>query len=179
MSLAGRITAEVRAIRLAIGHLLAALFIAPYSMRRCRAMCYKLGGADIQLGSEICGGVRMTGHTVSLGKGAFIGAGTLLEANTDAMISIGNNVAIGPGTSVLTSTHEIGSLTKRAGRPLAKAVTIEDGAWIGAGVTILPGITIGRGAVVAAGTTVHKDVVDSVLLTGQPARTVRVLGGEL
>jgi len=147
-------------------------------MRRYRALCYKLGGANIKLGVDICGGVRLTGHTVTLGKGSFVGFGVLMEANTSAAISIGENVAIGPGVTILTSTHEIGSPSKRAGIALAKSVRIEDGAWIGAGAMILPGVTVGRGAVVAAGAVVHKDVEASVLVAAQSIRTVRVLSGQ-
>jgi acetyltransferase-like isoleucine patch superfamily enzyme len=146
-------------------------------MRRFRALCYKLGGVDVKLGAEICGGVRITGHTVSLGRRSFIGTGVLIEAHTSAKISIGEDVAIGPKTMILTSTHEIGTPKKRAGLPQARSVSVEDGAWIGAGVTILPGVTVGRGAVIAAGTVVHKDVEASVLVAGQPSRTIRALGG--
>jgi acetyltransferase-like isoleucine patch superfamily enzyme len=118
----------------------------------------------------------MTGHTVRVGRGSFIGTGVLLEANTSAMISIGDNVAIGPKSVILTSTHALGKSTKRAGLPVAKSVTIEDGVWIGAGVTILPGVTVGEGAVVAAGTVVHRDIFRSELAAGQPQRVVRTLG---
>lgn len=118
----------------------------------------------------------MTGHTVRLGKGSFIGADVLLEANTSAMISIGNNVAIGPKAVILTSTHALGNFSRRAGSPVAKSVTIENGVWVGAGVTILPGVTIGEGAVVAAGTVVHKDIANSALVAGQPLRVIRDLG---
>ncbi|MDQ0128350.1 DapH/DapD/GlmU-related protein [Arthrobacter bambusae] len=117
----------------------------------------------------------MTGNTVRIGKGCFIGAGVLIEANTSAEVFIGTNVAIGPGTTILTSTHEIGDRGKRAGSPVARSVRIGDGAWIGAGVTILPGISIGNGAVVAAGSVIHKDVADSFVVGGQPTRTIRDL----
>lgn len=167
--------AEAQALRLALSHCLAALVLPPYSMRRLRALCFRLGGADIAVGAEICGGVRMTGRTVRIGKGSFLGAGALIEANTSASVVIGSNVAIGPGVSILTSTHEIGDAAKRAGPSRAKSVTVESGAWIGAGATILPGVTIGRGAVVAAGTVVYCDVAPSMLVGGQPLRTIREL----
>lgn len=167
---------ELRAIRLALAHCLASLLIPPYSMRRIRALFYRWGGVDVKLGAEICGGVRITGHTVTLARRSFVGTGVLIEANTSAKVSIGEDVAIGPKTMILTSTHEIGTPKKRAGLPRAKSVTIEDGAWIGAGVTILPGVTVGRGAVIAAGTVVHKDVEGSILVAGQSSRTIRSLG---
>lgn len=169
------LASELRAVRLALGHCAASLLIPPYSMRRYRALFYKAGGIDIAFGAEICGGVRITGHTVTIGKGAFLGTGVLIEANTSARIHIGANVAIGPKSVILSSTHEVGPYGKRAGPPKAECVTIEDGAWIGAGVTVLPGVTIGRGAVVAAGTVVHRDIDRSTIVAGAPQRTVRAL----
>ncbi|WP_165962301.1 MULTISPECIES: DapH/DapD/GlmU-related protein [Arthrobacter] len=117
----------------------------------------------------------MTGSTVHIGKGSFIGADVLIEANTSAEVRVGENVAIGPRTTILTSTHEIGEHKKRAGNAVARSVSIGDGAWIGANATILPGISIGSGAVVAAGTVVHKDVPGSVVVGGQPVRLIRNL----
>lgn len=170
------ILAELRAIRLAMAHVLASLLLPPYSMRNYRALFYKAGGVDVKLGAQICGGVRITGQNVSIGKGTFIGADVLIEANTSATISIGANVAIGPRSIILTSSHEIGEKRKRAGFPTAHTVVIEDGAWLGAGVTVLPGVTIRKGAVVAAGTVVHKDIEESSLAAGQPLRKIRGLG---
>ncbi|WP_442854251.1 DapH/DapD/GlmU-related protein [Arthrobacter sp. Soil762] len=45
--------------------------------------------------------------------------------------------------------------------------------WIGANATILPGVTIGDDAVVAAAYVVTKDVLESAIVVGSPARVVR------
>jgi maltose O-acetyltransferase len=90
-------------------------------------------------------------------------------------VTIGNNVSFGHQVIVLTNTHDIGPASRRAATLCSKAVTIGNGAWLGARCTILPGVTIGDGAVVAAGSVVNEDVPANVLVAGVPARLVRLL----
>lgn len=52
-------------------------------------------------------------------------------------------------------------------------VTIEDGAWIGAGVIILPGVRIGKNAVIGAGSVVTKDIPANVVAVGNPCKVLR------
>jgi maltose O-acetyltransferase len=54
-------------------------------------------------------------------------------------------------------------------------VTVERGAFIGAGVLILPGVRIGSCAFVAAGAVVTKDVAPWTVVAGVPARPIRTL----
>ncbi len=53
-------------------------------------------------------------------------------------------------------------------------VTIGHDVWVGHGAIILPGVTIGNGAVVAAGAVVTKDVPDYMIVTGIPAKPMRM-----
>ena len=53
---------------------------------------------------------------------------------------------------------------------LCGGVTIEPGAFLGAGAVVVPGITIGHGAVVAAGAVVVSDVAPGATVLGVPAR---------
>lgn len=50
-----------------------------------------------------------------------------------------------------------------------------DDVWIGGNATILPGVTIGSNVVVAAGAVVTRDVPDSALVGGVPAKALREL----
>ncbi len=57
--------------------------------------------------------------------------------------------------------------------PMAKPVTVECGAFLGANVTVLPGTRIGARAFVAAGSVITQDVPPDTLVAGVPARVVR------
>ena len=50
---------------------------------------------------------------------------------------------------------------------------VKNGASIGSNATILAGVTIGKNALVGAGSVVTKDVPDSTIVTGVPARIIR------
>lgn len=54
-------------------------------------------------------------------------------------------------------------------------IHVGDDVWIGGNATILPGVTIGSNVVVAAGAVVTRDVPDSALVGGVPAKVLREL----
>lgn len=109
-----------------------------------------------------------------IGSGTWIGQLCFLHSAGGLMI--GRNVGIGPGTKIITSSHD------EEGRELAilhsrikfAAVTIEDDSDIGTGAIILPGVTIGRGAQVGAGAVVTQDVPAYAVVAGTPARVLRM-----
>jgi maltose O-acetyltransferase len=90
-------------------------------------------------------------------------------------LTLGNGVAIGARVAIITSNHDIGASTQRAGRWFYEPVTVEDGVWIGAGATVLPGVTIGRGSIIAAGAVVTADCESNSVYGGVPARILRRL----
>jgi acetyltransferase-like isoleucine patch superfamily enzyme len=55
------------------------------------------------------------------------------------------------------------------------AVSIGNGAWVGARVTILAGVTIGEYAVIGAGAVVTRDVPPRCLAAGVPAKVLKQL----
>ncbi len=91
----------------------------------------------------------------------------------EAEVRIGNNVFIGPNTTICTITHSLDATQRNEGIMRALSVTIEDDVWIGMGVNILPGVCIGKGSVIAAGSLVTKSVPPGVLAMGSPCRVVR------
>lgn len=97
--------------------------------------------------------------------------------NEDSHITIGNNVTIGYGTTIITSTHKIGNSNYRADfRSIAyKPVEIGDGTWICANCTILPGVHVGRGCVIAAGSVIVNDCKDNCVYGGNPAKMLKGL----
>lgn len=57
-------------------------------------------------------------------------------------------------------------------RHVGGPITIEDGAWIGAGAIILANVKIGRKAIVGAGSVVTRDVPDFCIVAGNPAKVI-------
>ncbi len=54
---------------------------------------------------------------------------------------------------------------------------VKEGASVGANSTILCGVTIGENAMIGAGSVVTKDVPADMVVSGNPARVVRRIGG--
>lgn len=107
----------------------------------------------------------LDGARLSLGSG-YCADGVHIRC--EAMISIGQGVAIARGVSIMDSDqHDIVGAAKTA------PVTIGDKVWIGTGAIVLKGVTIGDGAVIAAGAVVSRDVPPGMLAAGVPARAVR------
>ena len=111
---------------------------------------------------------------ISIGHGVWINRGcefygSMLAGN--AKITIGDHSALGPRVRVLSATHNYHQLTLP---DEAASVTLGHHVWIGAGATILPGVTIGDGAVVAAGSVVTRDVAPFSIVTGNPARFLKI-----
>ena len=113
------------------------------------------------------------GYPISLGARSFINYGAMVL--DCAAVTIGEEVWIATGVQLLTATHPLDAVQRRAGWESAAPIAIEDGAWLGGGVIVCPGVTIGENAVVGAGSIVTRDVPPGVLAVGNPARVMREL----
>jgi acetyltransferase-like isoleucine patch superfamily enzyme len=112
------------------------------------------------------------GASLTIGDNVFINAGCGIAATKE--ISIGNNVKIGPRTSILDSDYHL--LDEDIDKDhLRRPIIIEDNVWIGTRCTILPGVRIGRNSVIATGSVVNKDIPSNVLAGGTPAKVIKVL----
>lgn len=97
------------------------------------------------------------------------------ELAGDERVEIGDRVSIAPHVTLVTSSHP-NNARIRGVAPVARGpVIIESDAWLGIGVVILPGVRVGRGAVVGAMSVVTADVPPLTVVTGQPAKPIRVL----
>ena len=112
---------------------------------------------------------RRQGATI--GTGCHIMDEVRIDPGHERYITIGNNVTIAPRAFLLA--HDA-STKSRLGHTRQAMVTIEDGAFIGAGAIILPGVTIGQGAIVGAGSVVSRDVRAYVTVCGNPAREINM-----
>jgi maltose O-acetyltransferase len=130
--------------------------------------------ARIGKGSQIMPPVRCDyGYNVSVGDRTFVNYGAVLL--DPAPIAIGHDVQIATNVQLITATHPVDPEERRARWELASPVTVEDGAWLGAGAIVLPGVTVGREAVVGAGAVVTRDVPPRTVVAGNPARVLRAL----
>lgn len=93
----------------------------------------------------------------------------------EAEVRIGDNVFIGPNVSIYTACHPLDAETRNTAVEWAEPVTIGNNVWIGGSATIVPGVTIGNNVVIGAGAVVTKDVPDSVVVGGNPARIIKKL----
>lgn len=121
--------------------------------------------------ADPCVGIRIGARTI-VNVGAYLSGEGGLE--------IGADVLIGPHAKLLSAGHAIdeGDVIIARNRITRAKITVEDGAWIGAGAIVLEGVTIGRGAVVAAGALVRQDVPAGMVAAGMPARLIRARRGE-
>jgi maltose O-acetyltransferase len=133
---------------------------------RVRAGIYRAAGIDCRT-VKIAPGLWVYSDQLALEVGAFVG--WHCRIHNQAPVTLGTRSFLGPEVMLLTTGHDIGPATHRAGALTAAPITIGAGAWVGARTTVLPGVTVGAGAVVAAGSVVTADCEPDGLYAGIPA----------
>ena len=141
----------------------------------------------LEMGAKLGKNVILAGP-IYFDYGCFISIGDYSYANFNLTIldtcpvTIGKNVFMGTGVSIVTPLHplryqdrnvfmgEKGYLTdKEYGKP----ITIEDNCWIASNVTICPGVVIGEGSVIGAGSVVTRSIPPHSLAFGNPCKVIR------
>lgn len=134
-------------------------------------------GASVGENVTISRNFRIINPNISIGNNVYIN--NLVTINNGfgdgARVNIGDNVQIGPKSTIICVTHDFGDKNKRAGKRKYAEVTIKKGSWLGANVTVLPGVTIAEGCVIGAGTCVTKDTEPHGVYVGVPAKRIRDL----
>lgn len=106
---------------------------------------------------------------VKLGYGTVVMAGAILNPCAE----VGNHCIVNTGASV-DHDVKIGDFVHVAPHcTLCGEVEVGEGTWIGAGTTVIQGIHIGKDCFIGAGSMVVKDIPDSCLCYGNPARIIR------
>jgi UDP-2-acetamido-3-amino-2,3-dideoxy-glucuronate N-acetyltransferase len=130
----------------------------------------------------------VVGADCVIGRGAYLGPGVRLgdrcKVQNHALVyepaQIGDGVFIGPAVVFTNDEYPRavtpgGALKTEADWSLV-AVTVGEGAAIGARAVCVAPVTIGRWALVAAGSVVTRDVRDYALVAGVPARRIGWVG---
>jgi len=111
------------------------------------------------------------GSHIAIGTGTFVNYGAVLL--DVAAITVGADVQIATGVQLLTATHPVDPVVRRAGWESGAPITLGDNVWLGGGVIVCPGVTIGPDTVVGAGAVVVRDLPTGVVAVGNPARILR------
>lgn len=110
---------------------------------------------------------------VTIGTGAVLND-ALLNVSSGT-ITIGRDVLLAHGVSILTGTHDyraFGVYRRYAVPRDGRDVVIGEGVWIASNVTVVGPCRIGQHAVLAAGSVVIADVPAYTVVAGVPARVV-------
>lgn len=94
-------------------------------------------------------------------------------------VYIGDNVMIGPNTTISTATHPLSLKGRRANLAQGKTIRIGNDVWLGANVTVLPGVTIGNNVIIGAGAVVNKDIPNNSIAVGVPARVIKEIENDI
>lgn len=106
---------------------------------------------------------------MKVGKSFHRGARCFIDPSHCFLISIGNNVTMSIGVTVLA--HDA-STEKLLGYTKIGQVNIKDNVFIGANSTVLPNVTIGSNSIIGAGSIVTHDVPDNTVVAGNPAKMI-------
>lgn len=158
----------------------AAAFLPSFFGSKLRARLLAKAGFEIGRGTVFWGMPAFSGQgdiyaRLHIGRDCMFNVGVIFDLG--AAITIGDAVTVAHEVLLLTSTHEIGPGSRRAGQLLPRPIQIQNGAWLGARCMLLPGVVIGEGAIVAAGAVVVNQVPPHTIVGGVPATVMRSLDG--
>lgn len=108
--------------------------------------------------------------SASIDDGTVVMAGAVINAET----KIGKHSIINTGASV---DHEcvIGDFVHISPHAtLCGNVHVGEGSWVCAGSTIIQGVKIGKWCTIAAGSVVKKDIPDGAIVSGSPAKVLKI-----
>ena len=134
--------------------------LAPLSARKLRPWILRKIGAKI-------------------GKNVFIGSNVWIDSGHADMIILEDHVHIAGECTILChqrnlSDYCIGDDYAKLGYKIEK-VYLKKGCLIGQKSMIMPGVTIGEGAIVGAYSLVTKNVPAWTIVTGRPAKVVKII----
>jgi len=113
------------------------------------------------------------GPFVEIQSGVIIGSGTRIQSHSFIceFVKIGSNCFIAHGVMFVNDLFRNGS-PARGNQDLWKETSIGDDVSIGSNSTILP-VNICSNVVIGAGSVVTRDIIESGIYAGNPARLIR------
>jgi len=105
---------------------------------------------------------------LQIGSNTYIGNA---EISLHGAVNIGSNTVINDDVNIITASHNIDDVNWKQ---FNKKTHIGDFVWIATGAVILPGVKIDDFAVVGAYAVVTKDVGSNEVVTGNPAKLVKL-----
>lgn len=114
---------------------------------------------------------------VEVGVQTWVGPNVILDG-TGGGIRIGSFCSIAAGVHIYTHDTVLWAVSGGQAARRKAPVSIGDRCHIGAQSIILPGVSIGRKCVVAANSLVNRDVMESSVVAGSPARVIGRVDGE-
>ena len=165
---------ELTAGRMKARHLLRELAVIPEDKERQRKHIFRQLLGTVGQRFLIENAFRCDyGYNIHWGENAYANFDCIiLDA---AQVHIGENVMLGPGVRIFTSTHPIDAATRNLGPESAFPVHIGDSVWVGGGAIVNPGVTIGRNSVIGSGSVVTQDIPENVVAVGNPCRVLRTI----
>lgn len=113
-------------------------------------------------------------NKIYLGNGVEINRGCKFYPSykfRESKIIIGDNAVIAPDVIFFGAGQNSSDITK----DVSHTITIHDSVYIGGGSIIRYGVEIGKNSIVAAGSVVVKDIPESCLYGGVPAKFIKKL----
>lgn len=118
--------------------------------------------------------LRNSGCTIGDKTVFYDPASTTVDVTRPWLITIGNNVKITKGVTILTHGYDWSVLKNLYHEAMGSSgkVSIGDNVFIGVNSTILKGVTIGNNVIIGANSLVNKNIPDNVVVAGNPARVI-------
>lgn len=114
-------------------------------------------------------------NKLSIGDNVWIGKNVSLYAESG--IVIGDNTMIAKDVSIISSDHNFFNphiKIREQGMKLEnESIVIGENVWIGEKAIILKRVKIGNNSIIGAGAVVTKDIPNSVVVAGNPARIIK------
>jgi acetyltransferase-like isoleucine patch superfamily enzyme len=112
-----------------------------------------------------------SGDEIKIGTNVFISQHVIISGN----VNIGDDTLIAGYVSIIDANHNFNDTNKKINEQGGNKLPVKIGnnVWIGTHSVILQGVTVGNNSIIGANSTVTSDVADNVVVTGNPAKTIK------